>query len=76
MPHNRAVDAELDAHETQPAAEESSAPPERRGLKSVSYGWRITLQENTFADNYSIHLDGATVTEDCSIHDSSERAAS
>lgn len=43
MPHNRAVDAELDAHETQPAAEEPSAPPERRGLKSVSYGWRITV---------------------------------
>ena len=43
MPHNRAVDAQPDAHETQPADEEPSAPPGRRGLKRVGYGWRITI---------------------------------
>ena len=43
MPHNRAVDAEPDAHEAQPAAEGPSAAHDRRGLKRVSYGWRITI---------------------------------
>ncbi|MBF4563402.1 hypothetical protein ITJ43_14815 [Microbacterium sp. VKM Ac-2870] len=37
------MDAEPDPDETAKATEEASAPPERRRLKSVSYGWRITI---------------------------------